>query len=126
MNNPVFFDHIEAHVKNVPRYCRFLVKLFKGGRYKVISDTGTAMFVSNDGINIEIKKKKNDNPPIASGFCNPCLRMTNARRFIEKALKLDISNTIKNPDGDCYFFVDHEGITWHIKNHLILDKYINW
>ena len=53
----VFFDHIEVHVKNVPAYCKFLSVMFNGGRYKVISDSGTSMFVSDDGINIEVKKK---------------------------------------------------------------------
>lgn len=126
MTNAVFFDHIEVHVKNIPEYCAFLMKIFQGGRYKVISETGTSMFVSNDGINFEIKKRKTSDKPIFAGFCKPCLRMENAKDFIENQLKLRIDDTVANPDGNCYFFVDHEGITWHVKDYLIRDKYINW
>lgn len=126
MSNPVFFDHIEAHVEDIPEYCKFLVKIFQGGRYKVISDTGVSMFVSNDGINIEVKKKKTSNLPNSTGFCNPCLRMENAKNFIENELGFKIENTINNVEGDCYFFTDHEGIAWHVKDYLVRDKYINW
>lgn len=126
MNNIVFFDHIEVHVENIPEYCKFLVKLFKGGRYKVISSTGTSMFLSNDGINIEIKQKNAGINPVSAGFCNPGLRTENAKDFIEKELNLKIINTAKNPDGNVYFFVDHEGITWHIKDYLHKDQYVNW
>jgi hypothetical protein len=123
---PIYFDHIEVHVNDIPGYCNFLTKMFCGGRYRVISDTGTSMFASHDGINIEIKKKKTDLMPIASGFCNPCVRMENAKEHIEKNLKLTIDQTLQNPDGACYFFKDHEGIVWHIKEYLVRDKYINW
>lgn len=126
MSNAVFFDHIEVHVENIPEYCAFLQKIFQGGRYKVISETGTSMFVSNDGINFEVKKKKTDASTVFAGFCKPCLRMENAKHFIENELQLKIENTVDNPDGHCYFFVDHEGITWHVKDYLVRDKYINW
>ncbi len=126
MNNHVFFDHIEVHVQDITKYCAFLVELFQGGRYKVISDSGTSMFVSNDGINIEIKKKKGNETPDASGFCNPCLRMENAKHFIEENFNFIITKTVANPDGACYFFIDHEGITWHVKDYLVRDKFINW
>lgn len=124
--NAVFFDHIEVHVENIPEYCAFLKKIFQGGRYKVISQTGTSMFVSNDGICFEIKKKRTSDVPVFAGFCKPCLRMENAKEFIEKKLSLKIDDTVANPDGNCYFFVDHEGITWHIKDYLVRDKYISW
>ena len=126
MSNPVFFDHIEAHVENISTYCTFLVKLFQGGRYKVISKSGTSMFVSNDGINIEVKKKMTNDLPSPTGFCNPCLRMENAKNFIENELHFTITNTLANPDGNVYFFTDNEGIHWHIKDHLVRDKFINW
>ena len=126
MSNSIFFDHIEVHVEDIAEYCEFLVKIFQGGRYKVISETGTSMFISNDGINIEVKKKKTSAMTAFAGFCKPCLRMENAKNFIENKLQLKIENTVSNPDGDCYFFVDHEGITWHVKDYLIKDKYINW
>ena len=125
-NNKVFFDHIEVHVEDIPKYCDFLVKMFRGGRFKVISDSGTSMFISNDGLNIEIKKKDGSISSVASGFCNPCIRMEKAKDFIENALQFRITKSIQNPDGYCYFFVDHEGITWHIKDYIIKDKYINW
>ena len=126
MSKAIFFDHIEVHVENISGYCDFLVKIFQGGRYKVISETGTSMYVSNDGINIEVKKKKTSAKTEFAGFCKPCLRMENAKDFIENELQLVIENTVVNPDGNCYFFVDHEGITWHVKDYLIRDKYINW
>ena len=72
MTNPVFFDHFEIHVENITKYCTFLVELFQGGRHKVISKSGTSMFVSNDCINIEIKQKKTHDSPTLSGLCNPC------------------------------------------------------
>lgn len=126
MNRTVFFDHIEVHVDNILEYCEFLKKIFQGGRYKVISETGTSMFVSNDGLNIEVKKKKTSNKTVFAGFCKPCLRMEGAKDFIENELCLTIENTVVNPDGNCYFFSDHEGITWHVKDYLLRDKYINW
>ncbi len=126
MSNPVFFDHIEVHVENISTYCTFLVKLFHGGRYKVISESGTSMFVSNDGICIEIKKKKTKDLPSPTGFCNPCLRMENAKNFIESELQLSITKTLSNPDGNVCFFTDSEGIQWHIKEHLVRDNAINW
>ena len=84
------------------------------------------MYKSNDGINIEIKKKKTDDFQVQAGFCNPCLRMEKAKDFIETEFRFKINKTMKNPDGNCYFFVDHENITWHIKEYLIEDKFINW
>ena len=126
MSNPVFLDHIEAHVENIPEYCKFLVKIFQGGRYKVIADSGVSMFLSNVGINIEVKKKTTTEPPNSSGFCNPCLRMVNAKEFIEKELGFTIERTIHNAEGDCHFFTDHEGIPWHIKDYLMRDTYTNW
>jgi hypothetical protein len=126
MSRSVFFDHIEVHVDNISEYCEFLVKIFQGGRYKVISETGTSMFVSNDGINFEVKKKKTSAATVFSGFCKPCLRMQNAKNFIENELKFKIENTVANPDGSCYFFVDHEGITWHVKDYLVRDKYASF
>jgi len=125
-DNQVCFDHIEVHVEDIPKYCDLLVKMFGGGKFKVISDTGTSMFISNSGLNIEIKKKNVKNAPDSAGFCNPCLRIENAKNFIENILCLKITKNIKTPDGYCYFFDDHEGITWHIKDYLIKDKYINW
>jgi len=126
MSNPVFLDHIEAHVEDIAEYCKFLVKIFQGGRYKVISDNGVSMFASNVGINIEVKKKKTSELPNFSGFCNPCLRMENAKNFIENELGFKIENTIHNAEGDCYFFTDHEGIPWHVKDYLARDTYTNW
>lgn len=117
---------MEVHVENVSEYCAFLVKIFQGGRYKVISETGTSMYASNDGLNIEIKKKKTSATTVFAGFCKPCLRMENAKNFIENELQLKIESTVANPDGNCHFFVDHEGITWHVKDYLIRDEYINW
>lgn len=112
---PVSFDHIEVHVGDIAGYCEFLKKLFAGGAYKVISASGTSMFVSPDGIQIEVKKKKLDTLPEMSGFCNPCLRMPNPREHIT-GLGLAIDKELSAPFGMVYFFRDHEGVTWHIKD----------
>ena len=32
---------------------------------------------------------------------------------------------INNPDGECIFFQDYEGIDWHIKDYDTLDKFTN-
>lgn len=124
--HPVFFDHIEVHVDDIDKYCFFLETLFQGGRSKVISPSGTSMFKSNDGVNIEVKKRKVEQAPSPSGFCRPCLRMMNARTMILDTLGYEIESTIQNEDGNVYFFTDYEGITWHIKEHLIVDKFCNW
>ena len=51
------FDHIKVHISDIKNYYIFLQKIFQGGTYKVISDSGTSLFISPDGINIEIEKK---------------------------------------------------------------------
>lgn len=109
------FDHIEAHVADIPRYCRFLQSLFEGGRFEVISKTGTSMFTSPEGINIEVKKKKVEQAPEMSGFCNPCLRRPDPKSLI-LGLGLEIEAEQDAPFGKVYFFKDHEGVTWHIKD----------
>ncbi|MBB31201.1 MAG: hypothetical protein CME25_20110 [Gemmatimonadetes bacterium] len=126
MGKVVLFDHVEVHVDDIPGYCEFLVKIFQGGRHHVISDSGTAMFVSVDGYAIEIKQRKGDGAPQASGFCNPCLRTEGAKALIEDDLGCEITQTVENDDGHIYFFVDHEGVTWHIKDYLLLDSQVNW
>lgn len=126
MNKTVLFDHIEVYVQDINKYCMFLNKIFQGGRYRIISPSGTAMFKSNDGMNIEIKKRGVSKKPAAAGYCNPCLRTDSAKHFIENVLKLEIRRVVKNPGGDCYFFTDHEGVVWHIKDYLKQDDYVNW
>jgi hypothetical protein len=126
MSNAVFFDHIEVHVDDIPRYCEFLLKIFQGGRYQVITDSGISMFASNVGINIEVKQRAKGLPATASGFCNPCLRMEDAKAFIEEVLGFTIERTISSEDGNCHFFTDHEGIAWHVKDYLRKDRYTNW
>lgn len=111
----VKFDHIEVHVSDIQKYCRFLQTLFEGGKYEVISNSGTSMFISPEGINIEVKKKSINDAPIMSGFCNPCLRRLEAKEFIMQ-LGLTIEKELTAPTGMVYFFKDHEGVTWHIKN----------
>jgi hypothetical protein len=109
------FDHIEVHVKDIQKYCLFLTKIFEGGSYEVISKTGTSMFTSPDGINIEVKKRSIDHEPLASGFCNPALRRLGAKEFI-LGLGFNIEKELEASFGMVYFFKDDEGITWHIKN----------
>jgi hypothetical protein len=109
------FDHVEAHVADIIRYCLFLQSLFEGGYIEVISKTGTSMFTSPEGINVEVKKKKVDIAPEMSGFCNPCLRRPNPKKLIF-ALGLEIESEQDAPFSKVYFFKDHEGVTWHIKD----------
>lgn len=109
------FDHIEVHVEDIVKYGTFLSQLFEGGASKVISQTGTSMFTSPDGIHIEIKKKKTAEAAIQSGFCNPCLRRPAAKEFIVQ-LGLNIEKVRETPLGPVFFFKDHEGILWHIKD----------
>jgi hypothetical protein len=109
------FDHIEVHVLEVKRYCDFLTKLFEGGSCEVISQSGTTMFTSRDGIHIEVKKRKVDQAPEMSGFCNPCLRRPDPKAFI-LGLGLNIELEQDAPYGKVYFFKDHEGVSWHMKD----------
>ena len=55
-----------------------------------------------------------------------CLRMNGAKDFIQKSLRLPITKIVENPDGSVFFFQDHEGVTWHIKDYLARDKFVNW
>jgi len=126
MRTTASFDHIEAHVADVPGYCAFLVKVFGGGRHKVISESGTAMFISPDGLCVEVKKRAVPASPVASGICNPCLRREGAKGFIERELGFRIEKTAENPSGKVYFFTDREGILWHIKDYSHKDEYVSW
>lgn len=126
----IHFDHIEVHVSNSELYVNFLLKLFNGGRAKKISDNNIFMFITNENLHIEVKEVL-DNNFIKSGdykigFCLPCLRMKNAYEHIQKLNEVQIVNILKNPEGDCIFFKDHENILWHIKNYLHYDKFINF
>ncbi len=109
------FDHVEVHVSEIKKYCDFLVAIFEGGSYEVISESGTSMFTSSDGIHIEVKKKKINQAPEISGFCNPCLRRPDPKALI-LGLGLKIESEQDAPFGKVYFFKDHEGVTWHIKD----------
>lgn len=122
----VLFDHIEVHVTDIPGYGSFLKALFAGGRFKQISPSGTSMFISPEGICIEVKRRTVDVAPTRSGFCLPCLRMKGARAHIEGTLSLNIDETIENPEGEVHFFTDAEGVQWHIKDYAHRDRYINW
>lgn len=125
----VQFDHIEVHVTNSLEYSNFLIKLFKIGRYKKISVNNTYMFLTSDNLRIEIKesklftKKFNINNGL--GFCLPCLRMHNAIVHLTTLENIVITKIIKNPDGDCIFFKDFQGIDWHIKDYGTLDIFTN-
>jgi hypothetical protein len=117
------FDHIEVHVAEIKRYCQFLVAVFEGGSYDVISESGTSMFISPEGIQIEVKKKKADRPPEMSGFCNPCLRRPDPKALIG-GLGLKIESERDTSSGKVYFFKDHEGVTWHIKDLPKKESYV--
>lgn len=123
------FDHIEVHVTDSYSYVKFLEKLFGGGRYKKIALNNTFMFLSPENMRIEVKE--NDNFKLrfsvdqGIGFCLPCLRMKNAKFHIETLREITITKTIINPDGECIFFKDYEGIDWHIKDYENLDIFTN-
>ena len=125
----IYFDHIEIHVNSAKKYAEFLFKLFKGGRFKKISENYTYMFLTPDRLRFEIK----ENPSYLSnvdltksiGFCLPCLRMKNAEVHLKSIENIKIIRTIDNPDGKCFFFQDYLGINWHIKDYEILDIYTN-
>lgn len=125
----IIFDHIEIHVSNSLKYSNFLKKLFKIGRFKKISENNTYMFLTSDNLRFEIKESKiyteifNINN--GKGFCLPCLRMKNALTHLKTLENITITKTIKNPDGDCIFFKDLEGIDWHIKDYETLDIFTN-
>jgi hypothetical protein len=108
------FDHIEVHVSDVKIYCEFLVRIFEGGAFEVISPSGTSMFTSPEGVCIEVKKTKTSDRLVERGFCNPCLRRSEAKEFIQN-LGFTVKNERLTPAGPVYFFDDHEGVTWHIK-----------
>jgi hypothetical protein len=109
------FDHIEVHVNDIPRYCLFLQAIFEGGSFEVISPTGTSMFTASDEVKIEVKRKKGDGQPAMNGFCNPCLRRLDPPALISR-LGLTIESVRESSQGPVYFFQDHEGVTWHIKD----------
>ena len=109
------FDHIEAHVSDITRYCSFLEALFEGGQSEVVSPNGTSMFTAPDGTCIEVKLRRIDASPINSGFCRPCLRRPRPRELL-RSLNLAVNEEIDAPFGKVLFFDDHEEITWHIKD----------
>ena len=125
----VHFDHFEIHVTNSEKYVLFLQFLFKGGRFKKISDNNTYMFITPELIHIEVKENKSFtisfNTETGNGLCLPCLRMNNAELHINSINGIVITKTIQNPDGKCYFFKDYEKIEWHIKDYVQLDVYVN-
>jgi len=125
----IHFDHIEIHVNNAKSYSDFLLLLFKGGRYKKISENNTYMFLTPDNLRFEIKENakfiKKFILEEGSGFCLPCLRMNGAMKHLDTIDKITIEKIIENPDGQCIFFQDYEGIDWHIKDYVILDCFTN-
>ena len=121
----VSFDHIEVHVKDIQKYIEFLKIIFEGGENKKLSDEGTSMFKSPEGLFIEIKKINSKNMPQLAGFCQPCLRKTNAKQFIEDN-NLELVSDAESPNGKIYFFKDHEGIMWHLKDYQDRDWTNNW
>lgn len=126
----VHFDHFEIHVSNSEKYVLFLQLLFKGGRFKKISDNNTFMFITPDLIHIEVKENglfvNNFNSKFGKGLCLPCLRMENAELHISGIIGIEITKIICNPDGKCYFFKDYEKIDWHIKDYIKLDIFVNF
>ena len=74
-----------------------------------------SLFISPDGINIEIEKKSTDNNPITSGFCNPCIWRVDVKKFLD-SLEIKIEIERETPNGIVYFFKDYEGIMWYIND----------
>ena len=126
MSQKIFFDHLEVHVQDIPKYGDFLLKIFEGGKLRIIHENGTSMFKSPESLFIEIKKKISSREHIQAGFCQPCLRRINAKQFIEQNLNFIITEQAQNEIGNIYFFKDHENITWHIKDYLEKDSNTDW
>lgn len=126
MSKPVYFDHIEAHVADIKGYCEFLVKLFRGGKYKQLNDNGTSMYLNPEGIAIEIKKREGETLPAKSGICMPCIRLENPVDHIENGLGLKTDKSFDLPDGKVHFFTDHEGIVWHAKSYVHKDQTVEF
>lgn len=126
MDSKVYFDHIEAHVSDIKKYCEFLVKLFRGGRYKQLNENGTSMYLNPDGFAVEIKKKQGDIRPADAGICMPCIRLENPEDFIEKELGFKIEKSFDLPDGKVHFFTDHENIVWHAKSYTHKDRMVDF
>jgi hypothetical protein len=125
----VSFDHFEVHVRNSQKYVNFLKKLFKGGRFKKISNNNTFMFLTPDNIRIEVKQNElfnvNFDVKDGIGFCLPCLRMCDAKIHLCKFKEIELKNEMLNPYGFVFFFRDYEGIDWHIKDYDTLDAFVN-
>jgi hypothetical protein len=119
------FDHIEVHVNDINNYIVFLKKLFDGGECKVLSENGTSMFKSPEGLFIELKTKNTVANSILSGFCQPCLRKINAKKVIEEN-NLEIVSEAESQNGKIYFFKDFEGVIWHLKDYEERDWTNNW
>ena len=126
MDKAVYFDHFEAHVDDINGYCEFLKKLFRGGKSKLVNENGTSMYLSPDGLAVEIKKKGSDSLPVRSGICLPCIRLENPEELIEKELGLKIEQSFDLPDGKVHFFTDHENITWHAKSYVHKDRTVDF
>ena len=60
------------------------------------------MFKSLDGLFIELKTKDTKAGSILSGFCQPCLRKSNAKEFTDEN-SLEIVIEAKSPNGKIYF-----------------------
>ena len=48
-----------------------------------------------------------------------------SKEFIDKN-SLEIVNEAESPNGKIYFFKDHEGIIWHLKDYENRDWTNNW
>lgn len=125
MSEGVQLDHLEIHVRDVPRYCDFLVALFRGGAWRVLDAGGVAMYRTPDGAFFELKPRAVDGPPARSGVCLPCLRMPDPLDHLA-ALGLTVVETAENASGRIHFFTDHEGVEWHVKDYPRPDPALDW
>jgi hypothetical protein len=78
------FDHIEVHVSDISKYINFLKKLFEGGEFKELSENGTSMFKSPEGLFIELKTKDTKTDPILSGFVSLVLESAMQKNLLMK------------------------------------------
>lgn len=125
MPDAIVLDHLEIHVRDIPRYADFLTRLFRGGEARVLNSAGVSMYRTPEGRFFELKPRSTEAAPDRSGVCLPCIRMADPLPHLAH-LGLEVHETATNERGSIHFFVDHEGIEWHAKDYPRPDPTVDW
>jgi hypothetical protein len=124
--SPVELDHLEIHVRDLPAYREFLVALFRGGDYRVLTDDGITMYRAPGGQCFELKPRAEGAvAPDRSGVCLPCIRMADPMPHL-RDLGVTPHETVENERGHIHFFRDAEGVEWHVKDYPRPDPAVDW